>query len=594
VKKATCRSTSSGPLFHDSHSHDATVLIPRDPSASVPPLHLLGDAMMSGRSSTWDKSHLRTCLRRFDRQVEWTRYILMRERGVLQRARIYDLVYLSLFDYSMDDSLLHAFSERWGYTTNTLFLDDREMSLTLWELRQLTGLPIVGHYYDEYLISDEDLEVPTRFPDSLRTIYGIYDTLRGHHDHVPFRCWIDHFTAGYGGPTFTGPVLADDPLGLGAPVLHFVGDLPPQDSICFPAFDREVYLTAFLSWWICYFLIPSTPACTIRPSVFVMASRIARGQRVALAIPVLANIFRSLRGMVSSQDPSRCREWVPYHFICGWLHMHFSGLYQPSIFSETMRSRLPLLADMAGAIATSFTALGARFFFHDCKKRLRTTRARLSTLYSGRLTDRVIIDEITFSRSDHGIRARLDDWEYLVSVRCGFLPLRLRDHAVIEPYSPHRCAHQFSLDQDIPLMLRRPPYLAVDMVGLGWCYSFLFRTGTGSQCQMASSSRTYIFSQGYQQWYHTLIATYQSIHPKTVVEAVCPDKDGRRKNEIFVSSILGPVTRDADLFPAVRGEPLDFQGLDSRFSFIPFRSFIAGTFFLSIVILFFRNAFNSY
>jgi Plant mobile domain len=381
-------------------------------------------------------------------------------------------------------------------------------------------------------------------------------------------------------------VPVDDPLGIGVPTVHLTGDSPSQDSLCFPGFDRETYLTAFLSWWICYFLIPSTPAFVIRPSVFVMASRIARGQRVSLAVPVLANIYRSLRGLVTSRDPSRCREWIPQHFICGWLHMHFTGLYPSAALSEPMIADLPLLAHIAGTIATSFTAVAARSIFYRCSEHLRCTRARLSTLYLGRLTDRVIRDEILLSRATD-IRGRLDDWEYLISIRCGFLPLRLRDFAAIEVYSPHRCAHQFHLDQVIPFMLRRPSYLAVDMVGLGWCYAFLFRTGTDSRCQMASSSRTYIFSQGYQQWYWDLISTYQSITPATIVRGICVDRNGKRKYVVSQSSILEPTFRDTDLFPAVRGEPLDFQGLDSRFSFIPFRSFIAGISFYPVVILFF-------
>jgi hypothetical protein len=102
------------------------------------------------------------------------------------------MIFLSLFDYSIDPSLFYAFSERWSYTTNTLFLDDREMTLTLWEMRQLTSLPIVGLFYDEFLVSDDDLEDSLMFPDSLRSIYGIYDTLKGYHKHVPFKHWIAH------------------------------------------------------------------------------------------------------------------------------------------------------------------------------------------------------------------------------------------------------------------------------------------------------------------------------------------------------------------------------------------------------------------
>jgi hypothetical protein len=226
VKKASCRFIGSRPVFYDSHFHDATILLPRDVSAPAPSLHLLGSEMMSERVSTRDTSPFRFPLQRADRQIEWTRYILLSERDVLRSAGVYDMIYLSLFHYSVDDSLLQAFSERWSYTTNTLFLDDREMTLTLWELRQLIGLPIVGHYYDEFLISDSDLEDSDRFPVSLRTIFRIYITLRGRFSHVPFRRWISHFTAGCTDPVFEGSVPVDDPLGIGIPTVHLTGGPP--------------------------------------------------------------------------------------------------------------------------------------------------------------------------------------------------------------------------------------------------------------------------------------------------------------------------------------------------------------------------------
>jgi Plant mobile domain len=138
---------------------------------------------------------------------------------------------------------------------------------------------------------------------------------------------------------------------------------PSQDTLCSHDIDRETYLTAFLSWWICFFLLPSSGARTIRPSVFVMASQIARGERVSLDVPVLANIYRSLRGLTSSRDPSRCRELVPWHFISGWLHMYWSSLYHPSLSSD-LRAHLPILGDLAGTEPASLTPEDARFRFY--------------------------------------------------------------------------------------------------------------------------------------------------------------------------------------------------------------------------------------
>jgi hypothetical protein len=85
----------------------------------------------------------------------------------------------------------------------------------------------------------------------------------------------------------------------------------------------------------------------------------------------------------------------------------------------------------------------------------------------------------------------------ILSAFARFLPLRIDDHAFIEPYSPHRCAHQFGLDQDVPAFLLRLEFLAADLEGLGWCYSHLFRLETGSHFQIVHASHIPTFSRRY-------------------------------------------------------------------------------------------------
>jgi hypothetical protein len=61
--------------------------------------------------------------------------MLMREEILLGRAGIYDSVFLSMFHYHIDTPWLRAFCERWNYSTNTLFIDDRELTPTLLEIQ---------------------------------------------------------------------------------------------------------------------------------------------------------------------------------------------------------------------------------------------------------------------------------------------------------------------------------------------------------------------------------------------------------------------------------------------------------------------------
>jgi hypothetical protein len=214
-----------------------------------------------------------------------------------------------------------------------------------------------------------------------------------------------------------------------------------------------------------------------------MTSRIARGERASLAVPVLANVYRSLRGLTSSRDPSRCRELVPWHFISGWRHMYWSGVYHPSLSSD-LRASLPILGDLAGTEPTSLTPEDARFRFYRSHDHLRLGRARLAAHHLAGAAYRFLIDAAPSSRYSTPLRGQPDVLDYFISLHDGFLPLRISDYAFREPYSPHRCAHQFSLDQDVPTFLFRPESLGVDLEGLGWCYSYLFRLETGSRFQM--------------------------------------------------------------------------------------------------------------
>jgi hypothetical protein len=140
------------------------------------------------------------------------------------------------------------------------------------------------------------------------------------------------------------------------------------------------------------------------------------------------------------------------------------------------------------------------------------------------------------SRYSAPVRGQLDVLDYFISFRHRFLPLCIGDYAFIEPYSPHRCAHQFDLDQDVPAFLLRPESLAADLEGLGWCYSHLFRLEIDSHFQMVPTSRAPTFS--------------------VMTRSTCPRGRG--------SSSSGLSYDDFISFPPLSSELVDFQGLDSR------------------------------
>jgi hypothetical protein len=178
---------TGGLIFRDEQPHDITPLLPRDLSAATPLTHLLGKEMIDGEVSRWTNTDFSLSLRYHGHQLGWTRYILARERDILCGSGVYSCIFLSMFQYHIDTPWLRAFCERLNYSTNTLFIDDRELTPTLWEIHQLTALPVFGHYYGEFLLPEDDLRDLSLHPTSLREIYRIYVQLRGQHISVPFR-----------------------------------------------------------------------------------------------------------------------------------------------------------------------------------------------------------------------------------------------------------------------------------------------------------------------------------------------------------------------------------------------------------------------
>ncbi|KAL0352398.1 UNVERIFIED_CONTAM: Endoplasmic reticulum-Golgi intermediate compartment protein 3, partial [Sesamum calycinum] len=80
---------------------------------------------------------------------EWTEDVLSRCGDRLRRLKIYDVDYASLFTCDHNSDIIKAFCEAWCPLTKTLLTYARKMSISLWDLRELVGLPITGCLYDE-------------------------------------------------------------------------------------------------------------------------------------------------------------------------------------------------------------------------------------------------------------------------------------------------------------------------------------------------------------------------------------------------------------------------------------------------------------
>ncbi|MCE2055593.1 hypothetical protein HAX54_042935 [Datura stramonium] len=88
---------------------------------------------------------------------EWAKDTLARSQEALIAADIYDAVYASLFTYDRNSDELQAFCEAWCPKMNTVLTSLGELSIYLWDLYILGGLPIGGSLYEEVILEDTEL-----------------------------------------------------------------------------------------------------------------------------------------------------------------------------------------------------------------------------------------------------------------------------------------------------------------------------------------------------------------------------------------------------------------------------------------------------
>lgn len=464
------------------------------------PLHLPGREMMEARTVPW--APWRTHLGGLEGEIfmaDWIRIILQRERETLEEAGIYEAVFLSLFEYRWDMSFFRSLVERWSYVSNTVYLLDQELTISPMEFHRLSGLPVFGAPYDEYTPNADDLRPVAsggsrQIRSTLRQVFQIYSDLSEAGD-VTFGTWIQYFAGNVTRPVlqFAYPI---DPFGTGKSEVFYSGDVPDLCSVSPRKMDRVTYLTAFLAWWLSYFVVPCQPKGLIRPDTFIMANMLARGQRVSLAIPAIANIFRCMRILSTSLDPSYCNEVIPFHYLCRWAHMYWSGLYAP-LMDERLLRVLPVLAEIAGVVPNFLYDATARRYFCFSSAYLRSPEDRVFVSRTERKEDVIMVDVIQRADRPRGLLPSSTEAEFLVSIRHGLLPLRMGDRVVLEPYMPHRCANQFGLDQEIPAMVYTSRDIVPDLAGAARCWAAFLRLDTRARFTVPSTSRIGEFSAPY-------------------------------------------------------------------------------------------------
>ncbi|KAK9750450.1 hypothetical protein RND81_02G197700 [Saponaria officinalis] len=91
-------------------------------------------------------------------------------------------VYASLYSYDRNEHIMRAFFKCYCVDTNTLHTEEGKLSISLWDLHKLGGLPINGKVYDETIprlkaLRDRDSSDGSRVPATCEHLFVAYRRL---------------------------------------------------------------------------------------------------------------------------------------------------------------------------------------------------------------------------------------------------------------------------------------------------------------------------------------------------------------------------------------------------------------------------------
>ena len=102
------------------------------------------------RHANWDSSFsVNGGFSYFPLYWEWLEDVLGWCKRLLDATHLYSAVFASLFTYDYDENLMKASCECWSLATNTFHTLVGEISITLWDLSILGGLPCISVFYDK-------------------------------------------------------------------------------------------------------------------------------------------------------------------------------------------------------------------------------------------------------------------------------------------------------------------------------------------------------------------------------------------------------------------------------------------------------------
>ncbi|XP_020081659.1 uncharacterized protein LOC109705334 [Ananas comosus] len=414
--------------------------------------------------------------------IEWENYILSRYTTQLCRAGILGGIVASRGKYNKNINIIKALVELWCSETNTFHLPYGEVGISLWEIRGLSGLPIIGDMYDEYILPNSELYNKNNYPNCVRELFDIYEWLiaRSSNKRVRYDLWVNFFY------TSCKKLSRSKSRNISNRELA-------------PSYTEDTTRATYISLWLCNFVMPSWLDHFIRPETFIMASKLALGERVALAPAILCAIHAGLSFMSDHPEgPAHPGPQFPVSFLYTWIGLHFEQTYSRKVISDNIKNIAglqshPQMILFMDAAASPFNAKRARIHLRSSSHFVwRPLPYSYSFVNDGWLYDaKLTTGECKYPK---------EVYEYIISIRQSVLPLRLGNKLHTQPYNPHRFARQFGFDQSFPESINVPK-LANHLGTLAGCWNHFLRYGTSTNYFIPKEDRIGKPTLHYTRWW---------------------------------------------------------------------------------------------
>ncbi|CAN0899976.1 Protein MAINTENANCE OF MERISTEMS [Linum grandiflorum] len=336
----------------------------------------------------------------------WVQHLAPSHETLWRAAGIYEAILGSTHGFVQNRRLIMSMAERWCPETNTFVFPWGEATLTLEDAMILGGFSVSGAPF---------------FACSCKEIEEVKGTLKqaavvirmGTNSAEEFRdVWISRFM-------FSGSEM------------------------------MELEHHAFLSLWLDRYVLNDPQGRTMKSSVFAVAAHLARGKPVALAPPVLANIYGDLtllkatimsasKTELDNEEVMAVNLWSLLHFVQLWVWERVPKLHpEPnSIRIGDPRSAMwdGVKSRRVMAVRKALDTAGDTFMWRPYV--ISGNGWKCPEFYS---EEEELLDITGWN--DHNLLS-----SYGLCLRVS----ELVGQGCIELYLPHRVAMQFGMDQDFP------------------------------------------------------------------------------------------------------------------------------------------------